>query len=286
MFHLPSMLITGPLASTSSSDPRRRTCHNHKKSILSPEITLRIDNAHFSESRAYGLAPLLHRGTTKAHSELTNQLPQVIRSIVCVAQHQPLHYGLCFIFFFFDHAYYAFPCLGNDGYLIPTFKFCLICSFWFIFDSSFLPMPSFKYYKFRIGQANLYVLNSSLFFYVCKFGLSSYDSTLDPLVKFSDTSLLSQDLYKDYAGLIPTKINSDFCWLTPSVILKSSLEFINLLNGMGMNLEIQTQTDPLFKNFKRRLDQGNLNVSKPIYIKSSAPRKHKNNLIKFPMPRV
>jgi len=120
----------------------------------------------------------------------------------------------------------------------------------------------------------------------CHFELSSFDLPLVTLVKFLNTCFFSQDLNMDYAGLVPTKIDSDFCWLNSGVTFKSKFEFIKLLSNLEMNLEIQTQLVLLIGNLKQRLEQGNLSNSKSIYIKSPVLLKCKNNLIKFPAPCV
>jgi len=279
--NLPYIFTSVILTATLPSDLRRRAQDDFGRPIA---ITSKDDKARNSELRIYDFSPSLFRRTTKMHSELTNQLPQVIPLLVCVAQIHAIRRGHYVVIPLFYYANHEIAFSGNDGHLIPPillrFEFFLTTD---NFDISFLPMPLSSHHYVQIGQLNFCFKFFSYNYYL---GLSIFDSLLDILVKFSNTCLASQDPYMEHTGLSPTKIDSDFCWSFFSENFKSKFEFIKLLSTLGENFEIQTQSAQLIENLKWRFKQRNLSNSKPIYIKSPASQKCKNNLIKFPAPRV
>ena len=101
-------------------------------------------------------------------------------------------------------------------------------------------MSTFLYHYAHIGLLAPYSHYFELSSYENYFGLSIFDSLLDTLVKFSNICLISQNPYMDYTGLIPTKINLDFCWLFSGVNFYSKFEFIKLLSILRENFDIQT----------------------------------------------
>jgi len=190
--------------------------------------------------------------------ELTNQLPQVILFLVCVAPLQTIGYDFSPIFY-----YYA-SSSGYDGNLIPV-MFVLI------------PFP-----LFYMPWTSLYQPSD---FYVNNFGLTHFDLKMDLLVFFTDISLYFQELFT-HTGPMPTKIYLNFCWLNSSVNFKINFKLNNLLIKSGKDLVSTTWPYLLTKNLKLIPDQGKMTIPNFKSIKFPAPQKRRNNLIKFPAPRV
>jgi len=251
----PYVLIHDFLAVTLPSVYRRRA---RIELARSPEIPPNNDDAHVSDYRVFDSVSLIRRRFRMTRLELTNQLPQVILFLVCVAPLQTIGYDFSPIFY-----YYA-SSSGYDGNLIPV-MFVLI------------PFP-----LFYMPWTSLYQPSD---FYVNNFGLTHFDLKMDLLVFFTDIFLYFQELFT-HTGPMPTKIYLNFCWLNSSVNFKINFKLNNLLIKSGKDLVSTTWPYLLTKNLKLIPDQGKMTIPNFKSIKFPAPQKRRNNLIKFPVPRV